>query len=114
VLCDTEAPELLLNKNLGDAQTFLDEPKARAIVLPMAMRQVLQRLWLANIDVEQEDDEDEWAQRWFRFAENCAGDDKRANGDQPAMLAWVDRACAGFATRFGLLDRMLPPVGESA
>lgn len=106
-LGDVEPPWLVLNKNVGDPLAFLADPQVRATVLPMAMRQVLQQLWHRKEDIDQDGGEDEWTQRWFGFAERMAGDDRPGNDEREAMLDWIDRACAGFAQEFQLLDRLL-------
>ena len=56
---------------------------------------------------DQEDDPDSWAQRWFRFAEDLAGDERPDPREPEAMRDWIDRACSGFAKRFSLMSEMV-------
>jgi hypothetical protein len=99
------APILELNADVPDILTRFREPEFRVAILPAAMRTVL--LALRDEDVDQEDDPDSWAQRWFRFAEDLAGDERPDPGEPEAIRNWIDRACGCFAERFGLVSTML-------
>ena len=99
------APILELNADVPDILTRFREPEFRVAILPAAMRTVL--LALRDEDVDQEDDPDSWAQRWFRFAEDLAGDERPDPGEPEAIRNWIDRACGRFAERFGLVSTML-------
>jgi hypothetical protein len=65
VIDEGGAPVLELNADVPDVRARLHEPGFRVAILPAAMRTVL--LALRDEDVDQEDDPDSWAQRWFRF-----------------------------------------------
>jgi hypothetical protein len=103
VIEEDDAPILELNADVPDVLTRFRQPEFRAAILPAAMRTVL--LALRDEDVDQEDDPDSWAQRWFRFAEDLANYERP---DQPkAMRDWIDDACRGFAKRFSLVSAMV-------
>jgi hypothetical protein len=99
------APILELNADVPDVLARFREPELRVAILPAAMRTVL--LTLRDEDVDQEDDPDSWAQRWFRFAEDLAGDERPDPREPEAFRTWIDRACSRFAERFGLVSTML-------
>lgn len=99
------APILELNAEVPDVRSRFHEPGFRVAILPAAMRTVL--LALREEDVDQEDDPDSWAQRWFRFAEDLASDERPDPREPEAMRDWIDRACSGFAKRFSLMSEMV-------
>lgn len=107
-LNDLAAPTLLLNNRIPDIASRFRRSDFRAHVLPAAMRMVLLELWRTD----QEPDEDEpadasWARRWWDFAEALAGEESPDVNDPTRMLDWIDRACAAFAARHGLTDKLL-------
>jgi hypothetical protein len=99
------APILELNADVPDVMARFREPAFRAAILPAAMRTVL--LALRDEDVDQDDDLDSWAQRWFRFAEDLASDERPDPREPEAIRNWIDRACSRFAERFGLVSTMV-------
>lgn len=105
VLEEDGAPTLELNKDVQDVVTRFREPGLRAAILPAAMRTVL--LALRDDEPDQDVDLDSWAQRWFRFAEHMADEDRPSPEEREAMHAWIDRACSEFAKRFGLVSAMV-------
>jgi hypothetical protein len=106
VVIDEEgAPILELNADLPDVRARFHEPEFRVAILPTAMRTVL--LALCDEDVDQEDDPDSWAQRWFRFAEDLASDERPDPRESEAMRNWIDQACGAFAKRFSLISEMV-------
>ena len=90
---------------MPDVRARFREPEFRVAILPAAMRTVL--LALRDEDVDQEDDPDSWAQRWFRFAEDLASDERPDSREPEAMRDWIDQACSGFAKRFSLVSEMI-------
>jgi hypothetical protein len=105
VIDEDGAPILELNADVPDVRSRFHEPGFRVAILPAAMRTVL--LALREEDVDQEDDPDSWAQRWFRFAEDLASDERPDPREPEAMRDWIDRACSGFAKRFSLMSEMV-------
>jgi hypothetical protein len=99
------APILELNADVPDVLARFREPGFRVAILPAAMRTVL--LALRDDDVDQEDDPDSWAQRWFRFAEDFASGERPDPRDPGDMRNWIDRACQGFASQFRLVSDMV-------
>ena len=105
VIEEDGAPVLELNADVPDVMARFRKPGFRAAILPAAMRTVL--LALREKDVDQEDDPNSWAQRWFRFAEDLAGDERPDPREPEALRKWVDRACRDFANRFCLVSEMV-------
>lgn len=105
VIEEDSAPILELNADVPNILARFREPELRAAILPAAMRTVL--LALRDEDVDQEDDPDSWVQRWFRFAEDAASDERPDPGQPEAIRSWIDQACSGFAKRFSLVSAML-------
>jgi hypothetical protein len=102
------APWLVLNNRIPDVAARQRTPGFRAQVLPAAMRTVLLELWRQNENPDEDESaEESWTRRWFDFAENMAGDDCPDPEDAAAMLTWIDRACAAFASQHGLTDELL-------
>jgi hypothetical protein len=108
VIEEDGAPLLELNAIVPDIQARFHEPSVLAAILPAAMRTVL--LALRDEDVDQEDDLDSWAQRWFRFAEDLAGDERPDPGEPELTRGWIDRACSRFAERHGLVSDMVAAI----
>jgi hypothetical protein len=104
VIEEDGAPILELNADVPDVMARFREPGFRAAILPAAMRTVL--LSLRDEDVDQDDDLDSWAQRWFRFAEDLASDEWPGSREPETLRKWIDQACGEFASRFGLVSEM--------
>lgn len=99
---EADAPALILHKDIAPTpHMWLRRPDVRATVLPAAMRTVLFGLWRRNEDLD--DDDDSWAQRWFRFAQALTPTEKPDNLEE-AMWNWIDEACKGFAQRHQLME----------
>jgi hypothetical protein len=105
VIEEGAAPVLELNADVPDVLARFREPSFRAAILPAAMRTVL--LELRDDDDDQDDDPDSWSQRWFRFAEGLAGDERPAREEPDELRKWIDRACGEFARCFGFVSDMI-------
>jgi hypothetical protein len=96
-----DAPLLCIdNKAIGGASsTFLSDNKTRALVLPSAMRDILQRILLID-EHEYAPDADTWRDRWIRFAGRLTASDIPAP-DEPVSdrLQFIDDAVGAFSRR---------------
>lgn len=67
-------PILKINDRLQiGVDQFLITPTYRAVYAPAVMRQVLQRILLIERSVGDEEDPDDWRQRWLRFCTSLTG-----------------------------------------
>jgi hypothetical protein len=104
-LDEASPPTLVLNRDIPDLPARLrSDAEFRAIVLPAAMRAVL--LQMALTRREADEDEDVWENRWFGFAEECAGEERPDSDDRDGWIGWIDRACAGLARRHRLASAL--------
>lgn len=104
----TDAPVLVFDRESarGSAELFVSEPHVRALVLPAAFKEVLQRIvW---VDRHQFDEDGEgWRDAWLRFAKHELGETPpmdllSSNPDE--VHQWVDRAVQRCATAHGFRD----------
>jgi hypothetical protein len=78
---------------------FLMNPVCRATYAPAVMRQVLQRILLIDRFVGDEDDPDDWRQRWLRFAfslTGCTAPEFVDSDSVEAIESWVDDVVEAF------------------
>jgi hypothetical protein len=94
-------PELCINSMLPDAISQIKRnPQFQSLILPAALRQILiYFLW-------ENDEENEHAEAWFRFAEHI-GTERPPVDDSLTLMAWVDDVVERFCSRFELCRMLL-------
>ena len=99
-------PELLLNKKIHNPiERMRSDPMFQALILPAALKQVLTwYLWNSG-------EESEGRAYWMAFA-GLFGEKKRDDDDPVEMAQWIDTVVDGFATKFGLCDKLINSTGE--
>lgn len=98
-----EMPLLKINSRIGvGVDQFLMDPRYRAVFAPAVMRQVLTWIFLIDKSTGDEDDDEDWRQRWLRFSVRVAGSDHPPIGDDTrAIEEWINLGVEGFARRIG-------------
>lgn len=96
-----EMPLLKINSRIAvGVDQFLMEPRYRAVFAPAVMRQVLTWILLIDKFTGDEHDDEDWRQRWLRFAARLAGSNHVvAEDDIGAIEDWINLAVEGFAKR---------------
>lgn len=101
-----EMPLLKVNSRLPmGVDQFLTDPRNRAVFAPAIMRQVLTRILLIEADPGDEENEDDWRQRWLRFGARMTGTDAPEVDHKDGRIEieeWIDQGVEGFARRVGL------------
>lgn len=101
-----EMPLLKINSRLPmGVDQFLTDPRNRAVFAPAIMRHVLTRILLIEADDGDEEDEDDWRQRWLRFGTRMTGQnapDVDPKDGRAEIEEWIDQGVEGFARRVGL------------
>lgn len=106
-------PLLIINEKIDDWKNLSRESTFRALVTPMAMRLILSEMLLYGEGLGDDDDEDDWRQRWKRFAETLAGecpgvyDEQIDNPPRQDIQDWIDNAVDAFSTRTRLLHNLI-------
>jgi hypothetical protein len=101
-----DSPQLLINKNIGDWRNVAATPVFSALVLPEALRQVIE--WVVQ-DPSDLDEEDTPRSLWVRFLAEQMGHDPRETDlteheDQEAFVSDVVRQ---FCSQYRFLDSLV-------
>ena len=109
-----DAPVLCIDKEAsrGSASDFLNDPKAAALILPAAMRQVLSKVLLQEDEFAYDPTSLAWRHSWVRFASNQTGDPLPSHEDPAELIRWIDSACAAFSRRSDLRGRFIKLIEQ--
>ncbi len=96
-------PSLLLNREVpGISQKLQNDPLFQGLILPMALRIVVEAL---VADPDEDDEEADWKTDWREFCRNSLGmtdDPDNLPDDQKAE--WTDRAVKAFCNVYDFMD----------
>lgn len=115
---DEQRPTLILNNRIpGLSHRILQNPLAQGLLLPEAMRIVLQ--YLVADPVGAEEGEDDWKGEWVRFTRETLGlpEDLDALSDmtEEARAEWVKEAIRAFCELRGFVEKIKAMTeGEAA
>ena len=103
---DDAGPVLALNYLVpGFKHRILDSDLLKSVILPAALRVVLERL-AADPDVDEGDDED-WRSLWLRYLRETFGiEDDVAELDQEEKDDWVNNAVKVFCETHGFVGKI--------
>ncbi len=116
---EVDLPVLLVSEKFPEKKYIANDPAFRGFVCPAAMREILTRILLIDQALGDEEDEDDWKNRWIRFAESisteCPGVlDRDGDPGVDEITEWIDAAVAAFCSNAALLDRLLASRGDAA
>lgn len=95
---DEDIPRLLINsKALPTWDSFARNDLFVALVYPEVLRQVLNKIVLA--EEFSEDDDDSWQSDWMRFAKAISESGKLSDKDGEEKKEWIDSVVNNFAIR---------------
>lgn len=104
-----QMPRLLINDRVPMGwQEFARDPRHRCLFAPAVMRQILTRILIVEQDIGEEDNPDDWRQRWLRFAARVTGSTEPMEVYDPAdanlqrVEEAIDDAVEAFTARAGL------------
>lgn len=99
-------PALLLNSRiLGFKHRILENPLIQGIILPAALRIVLERL--AADSVPDEDDDEDWRSLWLRYLkEQFSIDEEPTDFGAEERREWIDSAVRSFCQAHGFVERI--------
>lgn len=111
----TDAPVLMIDRDAaeGSASTFVQDPAARAMILPSAMREVLTKILLVDQSHDYDETSRSWRDSWLRFASKMAGDEPPEKPDNASLsyvqdaTEWITRATSRVAQTGKLLESYL-------
>lgn len=112
----TTSPELVVNEKLPDWKGMVQTLQFRSFVFPVAIRQVLERIYWSQ-DSPAVDDESSWSYNWVRFAESIPGIEKcPPTGEENELewTEWVNSVCERFADQHEFLNAISDqPLGDN-
>jgi hypothetical protein len=106
---DDDQVFLLINSQVANWRALARDPVFRALVTPVILRMVLERILLREKYRDTEDMRD-WRSRWLRFAENEPGAGPLPSGDDEESLAeWIEKAVYAFCERHRFCSKHWQP-----
>ena len=103
-----DGPKLVVNTRIpGFSHKLLESPMMQGLLLPGALRFVLQELVTLSETGESED-EPGWKDDWLEYChtELDAEDDPREFKDDSAKKDWIDEVVTRFCENLGLVEKM--------
>lgn len=111
----SDGPTLLLNYNIPNLTAMIQkDPLIQGLLLPAALRIVLEAIVLDP--AIEEDEDDTWKARWLRFCreELKLGDDPAECEDDDTRQAWVDDGVRAFCKSYNFIGEIRKNLGETS
>ena len=103
-----DGPTLILNKRIPDFSYELRKsPMIQGILLPAALRFVLEEL-VRSSETGESEDESDWKEKWLRYCDVELGvknDPRDLSGDE-AKKDWIDYAAKKFCAKYQFAGRI--------
>ena len=110
-----DGPKLVINKRMpGFSHKLLESPMMQALLLPGALRFVLQELVTLSETGESED-EPGWKGNWLEYCKSELGmhEDPREMLDEVAKKEWIDEAAMRFCENLGFVEKIRTYVEDA-
>lgn len=112
---DTAMPTLVINDRIEEWQLRARDPLFQGIVLPAVMREILMRILVIDANAGDEENPDDWRQRWLKFSESLpdvlvhpsALEPGRDLTERSDLTDWINDAVSAFGKRSGLTDNLI-------
>lgn len=110
-----DRPRLIVNTRLpGFAYKLAESPLLQGLILPAALRFVLQELVITS-DTGEDEDEASWKDEWLAYCGEQLGaaDDPRELTDEGEKAIWIDEAVQRFGQNCDFITR-IAKMGEES
>lgn len=101
---DSNRVRLLVNSRIPECKVVANSPLFISTVLPLVLREILNRAFLHEDSFPDYDDMSDWRSKWLRFATNLPGMDEFDPGfDEDKIVEWIDDAIKSFCRKHSVL-----------